>query len=66
MSEGSRDLLASQLKDNDDTKTNLRDITDIGKNSESNEIIETDALLAKASQADLISVRNTVIDQAAP
>ena len=30
MSEGLRDLLASQLlKDNDDTKTNLRDITDI-------------------------------------
>ena len=37
-----------------------------GKDSEGNEIIETaDALLAKASQADLISVRNAILDQAA-
>ena len=59
------DILKKRYEDDDLSLSDVKIIT--GKDSEGNEIIETaDALLAKASQADLISVRNAILDQAAP
>jgi hypothetical protein len=59
------DILKKRYKDDDLSLSDVKIIT--GKDSEDNEIIETaDALLAKASQADLISVRNAILNQAAP
>ena len=57
--------MKKRYEDDDLSLSDVKIIT--GKDSEGNEIIETaDALLAKASQADLISVRNAILDQAAP
>lgn len=59
------DILKKRYKDDNLSLSDVKIIT--GKDSKGNEIIETaDALLAKASQADLISVRNAILDQAAP
>ena len=56
------DILKKRYEDDDLSLSDVKIIT--GKDSEGNEIIETaDALLAKASQADLISVRNAILDQ---
>ena len=62
------ELLDILKKRYDDDNLSLSDVKLItGKDPDGNEIIETaDALLAKASQADLISVRNAILDQAAP
>ena len=59
------DILKKRYDDDDLSLSDVKLIT--GKDPAGNDIIETaDALLAKASQADLISVRNAILDQAAP
>tara|TARA_B100000035_G_C21033560_1_gene569684 strand:- start:3351 stop:4568 length:1218 start_codon:yes stop_codon:yes gene_type:complete len=59
------DILKKRYDDDDLSLSDVKLIT--GKDPDGNDVIETaDALLAKASQADLISVRNAILDQAAP
>lgn len=59
------DILKKRYNDDDLSLSDVK--LEVGKDAEGNTIVETaDALLAKASQADLISVRNAILDKAAP